>query len=136
MRYFIALSLALVSLSSAMAADSFKLIHVEQLDQMLKATDAKVQVLDANSADTRNLAGVIPGAKLLSSSSKFDVSAELPADKNTTLVFYCANTKCTASHDAAKRATAAGYKNVDVMVDGIQGWVKAGKPVEKPAAKT
>ena len=136
MRYFIALSLALVSLSSAMAADSFKLIHVEQLDQMLKATDAKVQVLDANSADTRNSAGVIPGAKLLSSSSKFDVSAELPADKNTTLVFYCANTKCTASHDAAKRATAAGYKNVDVMVDGIQGWVKAGKPVEKPAAKT
>jgi rhodanese-related sulfurtransferase len=36
-----------------------------------------------------------------------------------------------ASHDAARRAAKLGWKNVFVMVAGIDGWVKAGKPVEK-----
>jgi rhodanese-related sulfurtransferase len=34
-----------------------------------------------------------------------------------------------ASHEAARRAAGAGYTNVSVMVDGITGWHKAGKPV-------
>jgi rhodanese-related sulfurtransferase len=34
-----------------------------------------------------------------------------------------------ASHEAAGRAVGAGYTNVSVMVDGITGWHKAGKPV-------
>jgi len=34
-----------------------------------------------------------------------------------------------ASHEAARRAVAAGYTNVSVMVDGITGWHNAGKPV-------
>lgn len=37
-----------------------------------------------------------------------------------------------ASHDAARRAVDAGYKDVSVMVDGIWGWRKAGEPVEYP----
>ncbi len=36
-----------------------------------------------------------------------------------------------ASHQAAGRAVDFGYKSVFVMPDGIDGWVKAGKPVEK-----
>ena len=36
-----------------------------------------------------------------------------------------------ASHQAAREATKLGYANVFVMPDGIQGWVKAGKPVQK-----
>jgi len=32
-----------------------------------------------------------------------------------------------ASHGAARRAAKAGYPNVYVMPDGIDGWVKAGK---------
>ena len=35
---------------------------------------------------------------------------------------------CTASHSAAKKAIAAGYVDVSVMVDGIYGWKKAGQP--------
>jgi rhodanese-related sulfurtransferase len=35
-----------------------------------------------------------------------------------------------ASHEAARRAVELGYRNVFVMGDGIQGWMKAGKPVE------
>ncbi len=35
-----------------------------------------------------------------------------------------------ASHTAAREAAKLGHTNVWVMVDGIQGWLKAGKPVE------
>ncbi|HEY6419224.1 MAG TPA: hypothetical protein VIX59_09490 [Candidatus Binataceae bacterium] len=37
-----------------------------------------------------------------------------------------------ASHEAARRAVDAGYSDVSVMVDGIQGWRDAGQPVEYP----
>ena len=37
-----------------------------------------------------------------------------------------------ASHDAARRAVAAGYSDVLVMSDGIKGWNEAGKAVAKP----
>jgi rhodanese-related sulfurtransferase len=33
-----------------------------------------------------------------------------------------------ASHEAARRAIKAGYKNVSVMMDGIVGWKAAGQP--------
>jgi len=33
-----------------------------------------------------------------------------------------------ASHGAARRAVAAGYTDVTVMVDGIKGWDAAGQP--------
>lgn len=33
-----------------------------------------------------------------------------------------------ASHGAARRAVAAGYTDVNVMVDGIAGWDDAGQP--------
>jgi rhodanese-related sulfurtransferase len=36
-----------------------------------------------------------------------------------------------SSHHAAGRAADLGFRNVYVMGDGISGWVKAGKPVEK-----
>jgi rhodanese-related sulfurtransferase len=36
-----------------------------------------------------------------------------------------------ASHRAAREAVQLGYSRVFVMPDGIFGWLKAGKPVEK-----
>lgn len=36
-----------------------------------------------------------------------------------------------ASHAAAREAAKLGYPNAFVMPDGIQGWLKAGKRVEK-----
>ncbi len=35
-----------------------------------------------------------------------------------------------ASHEAARRAVSAGYTNVAVMADGIQGWVAMSEPVD------
>jgi rhodanese-related sulfurtransferase len=35
-----------------------------------------------------------------------------------------------ASHEAARRAVAAGYTDVSVMTDGITGWKEAGQPID------
>jgi len=34
-------------------------------------------------------------------------------------------------HHAARRAADLGYREIFIMPSGIQGWVKAGKPVVK-----
>lgn len=94
-----------------------------------KLAGGEVVPVDANGDTTREKMGVLPGAVLLSDYETFNVS-ELPADKAKELVFYCANTHCGASHEAAAKARTAGYTNVKVMPDGIAGWVKAGNQVQ------
>lgn len=101
-------------------------LTIAELDGQLAKGDCTP--VDANGTETRKKMGVIPGAVLLSDSDTFNAS-ELPADKSRSLVFYCANTHCGASHEAADKAILAGYKNVKVLPEGIAGWVKAGKKV-------
>jgi rhodanese-related sulfurtransferase len=100
-------------------------VDVPDLERMLESSEAVA--VDANNPGTRERFGVIPDARMLSSSSSYDLG-ELPADKSTTLVFYCANTSCTASDAAAMRASAGGYEDVRVLRAGISGWRDAGKP--------
>jgi rhodanese-related sulfurtransferase len=140
------LILALVLLVTPMAfaansattapADSLRLVHVNDLETWMKTAPTTLHIYDANNDKTRDKEGVIPGAVALPSANHYDIAATLPADKNAKLVFYCANTGCMASHDAAKMAIKAGYTDVSVMADGIEGWKKAGKPSEKFAKKS
>jgi rhodanese-related sulfurtransferase len=102
-------------------------VSLDAVDTALAA--GKIVPVDANTERTRKKMGVVPGAVLLSDSELFSVS-ELPTDKTKALVFYCANTRCSASHEAARRALGAGYANVLVMDEGIAGWVAAGKRVQ------
>ena len=97
-------------------------VSVDQLDRML--ANHECQAVDANGDATRRRMGVIPGAVLL---RDMDAVDQLPADRTRGLVFYCANTACGASREAAERAITAGYTHVQVLPDGIAGWVKAGK---------
>jgi rhodanese-related sulfurtransferase len=97
-------------------------VSVDQLDRMLASHAC--QPVDANGDATRRRMGVIPGAVLL---RDMDAVDQLPADKARPLVFYCANPACGASHEAAEKAITAGYTHVQVLPDGIAGWVKAGK---------
>jgi rhodanese-related sulfurtransferase len=109
-------------------SDSVPDVTIEELDAKLASGDC--QAVDANGEATRKKMGVIPGAVLLSDSESFSTS-ELPKDKSKTLVFYCANTHCSASEEAAARALTAGYKNVKILPEGIAGWVNAGKQTTK-----
>lgn len=112
---------------AAVAAAEVPTITVDQLDTMLAKSECVP--VDANGERTRQKMGVIPGAVLLTDSDTF-TPAELPSDKSKTLVFYCANVNCSASHEAATKALTAGYSNVKVLPDGIAGWVKAGKKIQ------
>ncbi len=106
-------------------------VSVDELDGHLGKGDCTP--VDANGDATRKKMGVIPGAVLLSDNDTFNPK-ELPADKSRSLVFYCANTQCGASHEAAGKAITAGYTNVKVLPEGIAGWVKAGKKVSQPSS--
>ena len=136
------LSLALISASTSFAAtpsapvagqptEALRLVHVGDLENWMKTSATTLHIYDANNDKTRQKEGLIPGAVALPSPSHYDVATTLPADKSAKLVFYCANTGCMASHDAAKMAIKAGYTDVSVMADGIEGWKKAGKTSEK-----
>jgi rhodanese-related sulfurtransferase len=57
----------------------------------------------------------------------------LPHDRQSMIVFYCAERRCSASHAAAREAIKLGYTRVLVMPEGIFGWVNAGLPTEKGA---
>jgi len=97
------------------------------LDQLARIVqDRSATLVDANGSSTRAEYGVIPGAILLSDYHDYDVASELPADKDGKLVFYCANTRCSAAPRAAEKAVEAGYTDVAVAPQGIRGWVDAG----------
>jgi rhodanese-related sulfurtransferase len=106
------------------AIDSIKEVSIKEVQKFVKTKPANVVILDANNEDARKSAGTIPGAILLSSYNQYSLS-ELPKDKNSTLVFYCYNSYCQASHAAAERALTAGYKNATVLKAGIDGWNKS-----------
>jgi rhodanese-related sulfurtransferase len=108
---------------------AIKMVSLDDAAKLQK--DAKASFLDANNQETRAKYGVIPGATLLTNFVEYS-TAELPKDKDAKLIFYCANTRCSASHKAAKRAVHAGYSDVNVLPDGIAGWKTAGKPVDVP----
>jgi rhodanese-related sulfurtransferase len=101
---------------------------VDEVDRLLAAGAATA--VDANNATTRERMGVVPGAVRLTSYDQFELG-ELPPDRQRKLIFYCANTQCTASHTAAERARTAGWSDVGVMPAGIAGWVLAGKKVDR-----
>ncbi len=94
----------------------------------------KIIMVDANSPKTRTKLGVVPGARLLTSYSKFSAS-ELKASKDDTLVFYCYSESCGAAPSAATAARSMGFK-AKVMDAGIVGWKKAGHAVKKMKTAT
>lgn len=74
--------------ASATAEDNLPKMTVDELDAALAAKQAVP--VDCNGDKTRKRVGVVPGAILVSDEETYAAS-ELPADKATKLVFYCAN---------------------------------------------
>src|SRR3569623_1086885 len=95
------LAAALLAASACTKADKgaarVQTVTVDAADKA--STAGQAQAVDANGEATRKRMGVVPGAVLLTDSESFAVS-ELPADKGKPLVFYCANTECSASCEA------------------------------------
>lgn len=51
-------------------------------------------------------------------------------DPNTEVVVYCASSTCETSLEVAHRLLELGYRNISHYVEGKQGWVQAGLPLE------
>jgi hypothetical protein len=88
----LALAFALAGIGCGTAEpphEGFKLLHVTDLVALRE--HGGVTVLDANRDEFRQEHGVIPGTVLLSKYNAYDVANELPADKKTPRVYYCAD---------------------------------------------
>ena len=95
---------------------AFGRLSVQEVSDLIAKGEASV--FDDNPED-RYRQGHVPGAVWLA----YDAVAadKLPADKDRTLVFYCANERCSACHKAAAAAAALGYTKVFIMPAGIAG---------------
>jgi len=69
-------------------AEKLPTMTVDEVDRAITAKEAVA--VDCNGEGLRKRAGVVPGAILVSDHESYAAS-ELPADKQTKLVFYCAN---------------------------------------------
>lgn len=87
-----------------------------------------VRIFDANTLELW-AEGYIPGAVFFNVGNWKKL---LPKDKNTLIVFYCANRLCSSSQIAAYETMKLGYTNVWQMPDGIYGWKLTGRQVELP----
>ena len=71
---------------SASKEEQFKTLTVDEVAAQLEAK--QITPVDCNGEGTRKKMGVVPGAILITDEEAYGPS-ELPADKNTKLVFYC-----------------------------------------------
>lgn len=88
----------------------------------------RVHVLDTNPR-RRWVVAHLPKAKNLDPAGFSET--DLPADKQSTLVFYCSDTSCGASRYAARRALEMGFEKACIMPAGITGWLASGFPTEQ-----
>jgi rhodanese-related sulfurtransferase len=118
---------AAVCLSASVYAGEFQDITIKELKSEIAAK--KVTLLDANGSESWE-SGHIPGA-LNFETTESKLASVLPKDKNSLIVAYCGNPKCTAYQAAAKAAKKLGYKNIKHLSAGISGWKDAGEKTEK-----
>ncbi len=109
-----------------------KTVSPRELHRLMQ--DEPVTIVDVN-APASWAAARVPGA---AHADPVALEArDLPQDKALPLVFYCSNFLCRKAPNAARRATAMGYRRVYVMSAGIKGWLDANLPTESgPASAT
>ncbi len=103
-----------------------KTVSPGELHQIILRGQATI--IDVNSRQSWMQAHV-PGALNLNPADYNE--SDLPRDKESKVVFYCANPMCRKAPNAARRAKKMGYKCATVMSAGITGWIAAKLPTER-----
>jgi membrane protein DedA with SNARE-associated domain/rhodanese-related sulfurtransferase len=107
-------------------------ISVAELER-LRRSDRPHAIYDVRAADSRQRDGAIPGALPWSVDAKeLPPSATAP---DVEVIVYC---DCPNDYSAAKvayRLRQAGFTRVRPLHGGIDAWIAAGLPVERPAAE-
>lgn len=78
----------------------------------------------------------LPGALNVVAEDPDERVAEVLPDKAAAIVTYSTDAGCTRGPELAERLSALGYRDVRTYASGIEDWVGAGLPVERPRAGT
>ena len=128
MKLFFKISALLLLPHALFAGDFFQPVPMADVARLLKRPG--VAIIDVNIQELW-VKHHIPGAIHIEGRN---LAKQLPADKSTTLIFYCAGPLCLEGANAANDSIMLGYRRVYVMTDGIFTWAKAGYPVEAVAS--
>ena len=83
-----------------------------------------VMIIDSRPYKPKYVDGYIPTAVSIPASQFDKMVDQLPADKNTLLIFYCGGLACPLSHKSAFKAEALGYTNIKVYAEGFPDFKK------------
>jgi membrane protein DedA with SNARE-associated domain/rhodanese-related sulfurtransferase len=98
--------------------------------QMLIGNGSGPAIIDVRSAGSRQRDGAIPGALHW---SVLDGSAAADLSRDAEVVVYCACPNEVSAAKVAQELQRAGFRNVRPLLGGIEAWIEAGLPVERPA---
>jgi membrane protein DedA with SNARE-associated domain/rhodanese-related sulfurtransferase len=104
-------------------------VTVDDLVHMLGAGEMPV-ILDVRSKEARALDGIIPGAIGAYPAENEPLIMAFPRDRE--IVVYCACPNEASAAVAAKHLKRAGFKRIRPLLGGIDAWIGAGQPIEKP----
>ncbi|MCG2824396.1 MAG: hypothetical protein L6364_12050 [Desulfobulbaceae bacterium] len=109
------------------AKNEFSRIDTEELKKMLD-TKESMTVIDARNPEEYQEVH-IKGAISIPEPKFAEYAGLLPADKSTTLVFYCNGVKCGKSKKAAVKAQALGFQKILIYAEGMPVWEEKGLPI-------
>ena len=119
-------------------ADMGGFAHVEGVEKISQSEAEKryknktAIFIDVNTDEVRTEQGYIPDSIFASIEALEQV---LPKNKDAFIIFYATNRLSYEPSLAAKEAIDLGYKNVYVMIDGLEGWITSGRPVRKTSVE-
>ena len=126
MNRWISISLA-ITICSAVAAEKFKNVTVEEFDKLRKQTNTAV-VLDVRTP-REFAAGHIAGATNIDWNAGDFEKRVARLDRSKTYLVHCAAGGRSAK--AAEKLMSLQFTNVYNLDGGMKAWEKAAKPVEK-----
>jgi PQQ-dependent catabolism-associated CXXCW motif protein len=114
-----------------------RVVRTTELEAM-RAAEPRPYLIDVLGGEAHR---TIAGAFWLRGAGAGDMNAEesrrfldavakfAAGDRNRPIVFFCADSQCWLSHNAALRAIAAGYTNIMWYRGGLTAWFHAGLPM-------
>jgi membrane protein DedA with SNARE-associated domain/rhodanese-related sulfurtransferase len=87
-------------------------------------------IIDVRSALSRARDGAIPGARVWQQQGELSALPEL--DHEVDVVVYCACPNEVSAAKVVRQMQRAGFRNVRPLLGGIDAWIAAGLPIEKP----
>jgi len=106
----------------------FEIMTTAQLQAVMQSKPYKFLIIDSRNPEEFQDVH-LPGAVNIPE-KKFDEHVgQLPADKETRLIFYCNGLKCGKSKRSATKASTLGYRYLFVYEEGMPVWEEAGLPI-------